>query len=110
MGAFDNRVVIVTGGALGMGRTTSFEFAREGAVLVRAVFAGLFLEGDMIVRAAEPEGADRRTPGLAGIPDPRPGLGVKIKRGLRRADFRMGPLRFDRRRATLTLARPCRPH
>ena len=36
MGAFDNRVVIVTGGALGMGRTTSFEFAREGAGVVIA--------------------------------------------------------------------------
>lgn len=31
MGMFDNRMVIVTGGALGMGRATALEFAREGA-------------------------------------------------------------------------------
>ena len=31
MGTFDDRVVIVTGGALGMGGATAFEFAREGA-------------------------------------------------------------------------------
>ena len=31
MGTFDDRVVIVTGGALGMGGATALEFAREGA-------------------------------------------------------------------------------
>ena len=31
MGTFDDRAVIVTGGALGMGGDTAFEFAREGA-------------------------------------------------------------------------------
>src|SRR5450631_1152881 len=31
MGAFDGKVVIVTGGAMGMGRTTAIAFAGEGA-------------------------------------------------------------------------------
>ena len=31
MGTFDNKVVIITGGALGIGRATALEFAREGA-------------------------------------------------------------------------------
>jgi NAD(P)-dependent dehydrogenase (short-subunit alcohol dehydrogenase family) len=31
MGSFDGKVVIVTGGALGMGRDTAIEFGREGA-------------------------------------------------------------------------------
>jgi NAD(P)-dependent dehydrogenase (short-subunit alcohol dehydrogenase family) len=31
MGAFDEKVVIVTGGAFGIGRATALEFAREGA-------------------------------------------------------------------------------
>src|SRR6202011_754183 len=31
MGAFDDKVVIVTGGAQGMGRTTAIAFAAEGA-------------------------------------------------------------------------------
>jgi NAD(P)-dependent dehydrogenase (short-subunit alcohol dehydrogenase family) len=36
MGAFDGKVVIVTGGALGMGRATALEFAREGGAVVVA--------------------------------------------------------------------------
>ncbi len=36
MGAFDGKVVIVTGGALGIGRATAIEFAREGASVVVA--------------------------------------------------------------------------
>lgn len=36
MGAFDGRVVIVTGGALGMGGATAREFAREGAAVAIA--------------------------------------------------------------------------
>ncbi len=31
MPTFDNRVIIVTGGALGMGSATAMAFAREGA-------------------------------------------------------------------------------
>ena len=31
MGSFDGKIVIVTGGALGIGRATAIEFAREGA-------------------------------------------------------------------------------
>ena len=36
MGTFKDRVVIVTGGALGMGGDTAFEFARQGASVVVA--------------------------------------------------------------------------
>ena len=36
MGAFDGKVVIVTGGALGIGRATAIEFASEGASVVVA--------------------------------------------------------------------------
>jgi len=36
MGTFDGKVVIVTGGALGMGRDTAIEFGREGASVVVA--------------------------------------------------------------------------
>jgi NAD(P)-dependent dehydrogenase (short-subunit alcohol dehydrogenase family) len=36
MGTFDNRIVIVTGGALGMGSATAVEFAREGAMVAVA--------------------------------------------------------------------------
>jgi NAD(P)-dependent dehydrogenase (short-subunit alcohol dehydrogenase family) len=36
MGTFDGKVVIVTGGALGMGRDTAIEFGREGAAVVVA--------------------------------------------------------------------------
>ena len=36
MGTFNDRVVLVTGGALGMGGDTAFEFARQGASVVVA--------------------------------------------------------------------------
>lgn len=64
MGTFSGKIVIVTGGALGMGRATALEFAREGAHVViadvnaeagRATLArlgdtgtrGLFVEADV---------------------------------------------------------------
>lgn len=71
MGTFSNKVVIVTGGALGIGRATSLEFAREGAHVVvadlnrqagQAALAqiddtgnrGLFVEAD-VSKAAQAE-------------------------------------------------------
>jgi NAD(P)-dependent dehydrogenase (short-subunit alcohol dehydrogenase family) len=36
MGTYDGKVIIVTGGALGMGRATALEFAREGGAVVVA--------------------------------------------------------------------------
>jgi NAD(P)-dependent dehydrogenase (short-subunit alcohol dehydrogenase family) len=36
MGTFDGKVIIVTGGALGMGKATALEFAREGGSVVIA--------------------------------------------------------------------------
>lgn len=36
MGAFDGKVIIITGGALGMGSATALEFAREGGQVVVA--------------------------------------------------------------------------
>ena len=47
MGTFDGKVVIVTGGAYGIGRDTAYEFAREGARVVVAdidVVAGKAVE------------------------------------------------------------------
>ena len=69
MGTFDSRVAIVTGGALGMGGTTAFEFAREGASvgvadinrdagnaivarLTEAGLRGLYVEAD-VAQAAD---------------------------------------------------------
>src|SRR5437879_13141520 len=40
MGAFDQKVVIVTGGALGIGRACALEFAREGAQVTIADING----------------------------------------------------------------------
>ena len=64
MGDFDNQVVIVTGGAIGMGGDTALEFARQGAKvtvadinrdagsanvkrIVDRGFEGLFVEADV---------------------------------------------------------------
>jgi NAD(P)-dependent dehydrogenase (short-subunit alcohol dehydrogenase family) len=66
VGNFDNKVVIITGGALGMGRGAALEFARQGArVCIADVnttagaqtagtldVAGLFVEAD-VARAAD---------------------------------------------------------
>lgn len=54
MGQFDGKVVIVTGGALGMGRTTALEFAREGA---RVVIADINADAGRSAIAAMPAGA-----------------------------------------------------
>ena len=50
MGAFDDKVVIVTGGAFGIGRATALEFAREGAWVVIAdidTVAGTAVESEV---------------------------------------------------------------
>ncbi len=68
MGAFDDMVVIVTGGALGMGRATAVEFVKQGAAVVvadvnkqaglevqdemRSFGRGIFLEADVSESAA----------------------------------------------------------
>lgn len=54
MGQFDGKVVIVTGGALGMGRATALEFAREGA---RVVIADINADAGRSAIAAMPAGA-----------------------------------------------------
>ena len=58
MGTFSNKVVIVTGGAQGMGRATALEFAREGA---RVVIADVNAEAGRAVigRMADTEGQGR---------------------------------------------------
>ena len=69
MGSYDGKVIIVTGGALGMGRATALEFAREGGAVVVADVnqaAGEAIERQMkeaggkglFVRADVSKGAD----------------------------------------------------
>ncbi|MCI0438935.1 MAG: glucose 1-dehydrogenase [Chloroflexi bacterium] len=77
MPTFDNRVVIVTGGALGMGSATAMEFAREGASVAVADInrragnalvsrmngeglKGLFVEAD-VARSADCQRVVRET-------------------------------------------------
>ena len=54
MGTFDGRVVIVTGGALGMGSTTATEFAKEGAAVVVADVNGH--AGESIIASIQADG------------------------------------------------------
>src|SRR5262245_64396080 len=74
MAAFDGKVVLITGGALGMGRGTALEFARQGArvaicdidaaagprTAAEITGGGLFVEADL-ARAADCERAVRAT-------------------------------------------------
>ena len=62
MSTFDGKAVIVTGGALGMGRATAVEFAREGAsVVIADVNAGAAREAvDACATAASDAGSSGR--------------------------------------------------
>ena len=70
MGVYDGKVVIVTGGALGIGRATAIEFAREGA---RVTIADINAEAgrstlDWLARLSKPLGTGFEPRGDAAAP------------------------------------------
>src|SRR5260370_23552424 len=77
MGRFDGKVVLVTGGARGQGRSHALAFAREGAEIVVTDIAKqvetvpypMSSEADLAETVAQVEALDRRCPSF--VPDAR---------------------------------------
>src|SRR5260370_30019190 len=80
MGRFDGKVVLVTGGARGQGRSHAVAFAREGAEIVVTDIAkqvetvpyGMSSETDLAETVAQGEALDRRSPSFCPRPPNHP--------------------------------------